>query len=185
MSNTGSNEPETASDVVAPLDRQWPETDAPDESRLQWEFLDFLRITAVNKAAGLTREQAAATPWPTSPLMSVLGVLKHLTAVERFWMSIVGGGSDLPKLWSDEDFDEDFRLSEADDPATVVAAYRAEWELSARALSGRHPEDRARRTVRDQHRTVRWILTHVIQETARHVGHLDVLREFADGETGE
>jgi uncharacterized damage-inducible protein DinB len=179
MSNTSS------SSDVEPLDRVWPDQVATDELRLLREWLDFLRITAVNKLAGLTREQAAATPWPTSPHMSILGVLKHLTAVERFWISIVGGGSHLPMLWENDDVNAEWRLSEHDTPAAVTDAYRAEWVLSAKALDGKAADDLAARPVKEEQRTVRWILTHVVQETARHVGHMDVLREFADGSVGE
>ena len=167
------------------MDRAWPEQVAADELLLLQQWLDFLRITAVNKLAGLTREQAAATPWPTSPHMSILGVLKHLTAVERHWISIVGGGADLPLLWESDDVNAEWRLSEHDTPATATAAYRAEWVLSAKALDGTAAGDLAARPVGDQQRTIRWIMTHVVQETARHVGHLDVLREFADGSVGE
>ncbi len=171
--------------MTSKLDRSWPDQLATDERRLSWEFLDFLRITAVNKVAGLDRERAAATPLATSPLLSILGIVRHLTSVERWWISLVGGGADLPNFWDDPDRDIDFRLTDADTPESVVARYRAEWELSARALAGKGPDDLAARAVRGQDRTVRWILAHVTQETARHVGHLDILRELADGERGE
>ncbi|GAA3440298.1 DinB family protein [Kutzneria kofuensis] len=164
------------------LSRRWPETNATDELRLLTEFLTFLRITAVNKLAGLDRAAAAATPFPASPLFSALGVIRHLTSVERYWLSIVGGGQDVPNRWDSPDPDIDFRLSEQDTPDSVVAAYQEQWELSRRALQGRNAGDPS---AGDADKTVRWLLTHVVQETARHVGHLDVLREFADGTTGE
>jgi hypothetical protein len=175
MSNTRSQAEET-------IERQWPEKAADDELRLQWEFLDFLRATAVNKVAGLSRELAVATPMKPSPGMSILGVLKHLTAAERWWLSIEGGGRELPSLW-DGSPDPSWRVAGDDDPASVVAAYRAEWRRSAEALAGMGPADRSRRAPSEF--TVRWILTHLIQETARHVGHLDFLRELADGQVGE
>ncbi|MFB9906938.1 DinB family protein [Allokutzneria oryzae] len=165
--------------------RSWPEQRAEDELQLQWEFLGFLRATAVNKVLGLGAEQASATPWPTSPCMSLLGVVKHLTAVERFWLSYVGGGLDVPLLWDSEDHNAEFRLSPADTPEAVVAAYQEEWVRSAEALDGLSADDLALREVGGSERTVRWLLAHVVQETARHVGHLDVLREFADGLVGE
>jgi uncharacterized damage-inducible protein DinB len=166
------------------VDRCWPAQWADDELRLQWEFLAFLRATAVNKIAGLSPELAAATPLPTSPYMSLTGVIKHLTAVERFWLSIAGGGSDLPSLW-EEDVNAEWRLRDDDTPAKVVEAYQAEWARSGRALAGRSASDAAKVTVGGADRTVRWLLSHVIQETARHVGHMDILREMADGERGE
>jgi len=178
MSNVRTNE-------AGALERHWPAQWADDELRLQWEFLTFLRTTVVNKIAGLGPDLAAAAPLPASPVMSLTGVVKHLTAVERFWLSIVGGGADLPLLWDPDDADAEWRLDEADTPAAVVAAYRAEWTRSAKALASMAAGDGAKVTVGGVGRTVRWLLTHLIQETARHVGHMDVLRELADGERGE
>ena len=161
--------------------RRWPDRLAADELRLQLDFLQFLRVTAVNKVAGLPAELAVAAPLPSSPRTSALGVLKHLTAVERWWLSIEAGGADLPSLWAGTP-DPSWNLTPHDTPATVVAAYRAEWARAEKALRGLGPDDRTRRR---SEFTVRWVVAHVVQETARHVGHLDVLRELADGEVGE
>ncbi|MBE1471918.1 putative damage-inducible protein DinB [Kibdelosporangium phytohabitans] len=109
-------------------ERSWPEEDTGDELRLLSEFLTFPRLTAVNKAAGLDRSTAVATPWPTSPNMSILGVIQHLTAVERWWISKVGGGADLPTPWRDDNEpDTDFKIPPDATPAAVIAAYEAEW----------------------------------------------------------
>lgn len=162
-------------------ERHWPRTYATDEMRLQWEFLDFLRLTAASKVAGLSRASGAAAPLPTSPVVTAMGVLKHLTAVERYWMSIVGGGVDLPSLWG-VDADASWSFGDDETPETVIAEYQAEWESSGRALEGRGPDEP---TAHSEDRTVRWVMVHVIQETARHVGHLDFLRESADGVKGE
>ncbi|MFC7615303.1 DUF664 domain-containing protein [Actinokineospora soli] len=160
--------------------RRWPDPHATDELRLQREFLDFLRRTAVAKLDGLDLALATAAPMPTSPRMTALGVIKHLTAVERYWISIACAGAELPSLWAG-DPDPSWDLSESDSPASVIAAYEAEWARSAAALDGKRADDVAA----DGERTVRWVLAHVVQETARHVGHLDFLRELADGEVGE
>lgn len=170
MSNTGSK-----------THRRWPARLAGDEWRLQLDFLQFLRATAVNKLAGLPAPLASATPFPTSPRLSALGVVKHLTAVERWWLSIEAGGADLPSLWAGSP-DPSWDLTPADTPASVVAAYRAEWARAEKSLRGLGPDDRTRR--RGEF-TVRWVVAHVVQETARHVGHLDLLRELADGKVGE
>lgn len=161
------------------MTRTWPTNLAKDEGVLAWEFLDFLRKTAVMKVDGLTRDQAAAAPIATSPKLTALGVLKHLVAVERYWLCIAGAGLDLPSLWQG-DPDPSWDLTEEDTPESLIEAYRAEW-ANAEALKQRDPDDNAA----DDERTVRWILAHVAQETARHVGHLDLLRELADGTTGE
>ncbi|MGZ3143312.1 mycothiol transferase [Lentzea chajnantorensis] len=161
------------------MTRTWPENLATDEGVLAWQFLDFLRRTAVLKVDGLTREQAAAAPIATSPKLTALGVLKHLVAVERYWLCIAGAGLGLPSLW-EGDPDPSWDLDPADTPETLIAAYRAEW-ANAEALRDRGADAVAA----DGKRTVRWVLAHVAQETARHVGHLDLLRELADGQTGE
>ncbi|MEV8610661.1 DUF664 domain-containing protein [Amycolatopsis sp. NPDC051373] len=148
---------------------------------VQLRFLEFPRATAVNKGVGLTREQAAEPPLPSSPRTSALGAVKHLTAVERWWLSLEAGGSDAPSLWPDSP-DPRWDPAAGDDPVSMVAACRAEWERSAAALTGPRPEDRTRR---GGEFTVRWVPAHVVQETARHVGHLDALREPADGDVGE
>jgi uncharacterized damage-inducible protein DinB len=159
--------------------RTWPTTLAKDEGALAWEFLDFLRKTAVMKVEGLSRDLAAAAPIPTSPKLTALGVLKHLVAVERYWLCIAGAGLDLPSLWQGSP-DPSWDLDDDDTPESLIQAYREEW-ANAEALKQRDPDANAA----DGERTVRWILAHVAQETARHVGHLDLLRELADGQTGE
>lgn len=160
--------------------RRWPDKHATDELQLQHQFLDFLRRTAVAKLAGLSRDQAAAAPIPTSPRLTALGVVKHLTAVERYWISIAAAGSALPSLW-DGDPDPSWDVSDQDSPDSVIASYQAEWLNSSDALAVLSPDD----TAADGERTVRWVLAHVAQETARHIGHLDLLRELADGAVGE
>ena len=153
---------------------------ATNELRLCREFLQFLRHTAVSKVEGLSHALVTAAPIATSPRMTALGVIKHLTAVERHWVSIVGAGAALPSLWQGSP-DPSWNLSGTDSAQTVITAYEAEWAHSADALAGKGPDDLAA----DGERTIRWLLAHVTQETARHVGHLDLLRELADGEVGE
>ncbi|MDT7785253.1 MAG: hypothetical protein QOF58_3672 [Pseudonocardiales bacterium] len=161
------------------MTRTWPQTLAKDESVLAWEFLDFLRRTAVLKVDGLTRDLATAAPIVTSPKLTALGVLKHLVAMERYWLCIAGAGLDLPSLWEGSP-DPSWDLTEDDTPESLVKAYQEEW-ANTEALKQRGPDGNAA----NEKFTVRWIVAHVTQETARHVGHLDLLRELADGRTGE
>jgi uncharacterized damage-inducible protein DinB len=175
----------TPDGVTRPLDRSWPQTLARDELTLLREFLQFLRVTAVNKLSELDTDGGRATPLETSPVMSLMGVVKHLTSVERFWISIVAGGRDIPDPWEAGDADDDFRLTAGDTIEGVVRAYQDEWRRSDEAVGDLEPGDETRKLVGDKRRTVRWVYTHLIQETARHVGHLDVLRELADGRVGE
>ncbi|HCT81096.1 MAG TPA: DinB family protein [Micromonosporaceae bacterium] len=144
--------------TAGPIERHWPKQWADEELTLQLEFLTFLRITAVNKIAELDPALAAAAPIKTSPVMTLLGVIKHLTAVEREWFTRVGGGSDLPSLWED-DPEFDWRIRPEDTPASVVAAYREEWANAEAALAGKTADDRAVVTVNGRDRTVCWLLS--------------------------
>ncbi|MEU7529782.1 DUF664 domain-containing protein [Saccharothrix sp. NPDC042600] len=164
--------------------RVWPRAAADDELRLLTDFLTFLRLTAVGKVEGLSRDLATAAPIPTSPVVTALGVIKHLIAVERYWLSIEAGGQDVPALWG-ADADASWLIEDHETVESVLADYRAEWERSARAIRGLAPGDRTRADRDGNGRTLRWVLAHLVQETGRHVGHLDFLRELADGEKGE
>lgn len=164
--------------------RVWPRAAADDELRLLTDFLTFLRLTAVGKVEGLSRDLATTAPIPTSPVVTALGVIKHLIAVERYWLSIEAGGRDVPALWG-ADADASWLIEDHETVESVLADYRAEWERSARAIAGLAPGDRTRADRDGNGRTLRWVLAHLVQETGRHVGHLDFLRELADGEKGE
>ena len=159
-----------------------------DETTLLTAFLDLQRQTLEWKCAGLTPQQLATPTVPTTDL-TLLGLVRHLAAVETGWLIGFGG---LPHdLWPDvvRDDDEHFRV----DPATVtqadVEAAWATWRAAADAA-----RDAARRLPldtedtpygRDDAFSLRWILLHLVEEYARHVGHADLLREATDGATGE
>ena len=145
-------------------------------------MLDFLRDTVVHKVAGLTDEQAFSRPVPASELTPA-GLVKHLTGVERFWFSIDFAGSDTEWPWTDDDPHGNFPLSPDDTLAAIVAAYRAECARSRQIVAGAALEDIAQGE--DMTFNLRYALTHLIEETGRHAGHLDLLRESIDGTTGE
>lgn len=139
-------------------------------------FLGIHRRAMVEKIEGLTEEQAR---WkPASTANSLLNLIVHLTGVERYWHQAVIAGEAI-------DRDRDAELAELPPGVTVanaVAAYRAEWERSdavARAASLD-----ALVAGRDSDRNVRWVLLHMVEETARHAGHADITRELIDGSVG-
>jgi len=158
----------------------------PPEDGTEWEtltgLLDFLRASAVNKVAGLTDEQAFSRPVPPSALTPA-GVVKHLSGVERFWFSIDFAGADLEWPWPEDDPHGCFPLDPGDTLAGIVAGYLAECERSRQAIAGADLDAPARGP--DMTFTLRYALAHMIEETARHCGHLDLLRERIDGQTGE
>jgi len=146
-------------------------------------FLGFLHTTAVNKLSGLGEDQARHAPLPTSPSVSPLGIVKHLTAVQRQHVQIHIGRADLPLLWSHDDTTADFRIGPDETVAGVVAAFDAEWAASRDTLAAADwtltTEAYGRPVV------IGRLVVDVLQETARHVGQLDVVRELIDGSTGE
>jgi hypothetical protein len=146
-------------------------------------YFQFIHTTAVNKLDGLDEENARATPLPTSPVMNPLGLVKHLTAVQRQHIQRTVGGLDLPSMWRSDDHDFEFSVGLGETVASVVAAYDAEWELSQETL--RRVEWSG--LVEGYHGPVRIerLLVDVLQESARHLGHLDIVRELIDGAKGE
>ena len=165
-----------------PRDRRFPPTDIDVGASLM-AFLDFVQTTAVNKLAGLSESQAAATPIPSSPVMSPLGVLKHMTAVLRQHVQIHIGGLDLSPLWDSADHDFEWRLGVEDTIASVVARFDEECALTRTTLSGLDLDTRIV-SYGEPNRAGR-LLVDVLQECARHLGHLDIVRELIDGSTGE
>lgn len=144
--------------------------------------LDFLRATAVNKVAGLTDAQAFSRPVESSELTPA-GLVKHLAAVERWWFSIDFANRDLPWPWQEDDPHGCFPLAPTDTLALIVEDYLAECERSRQSIAGAKADDLAQGEGMDFN--LRYALTHMIEETARHCGHLDILRERIDGSRGE
>ncbi|HST67283.1 MAG TPA: DinB family protein [Mycobacteriales bacterium] len=145
-------------------------------------MLDFVRGAVVRKLEGLTEEQARSAPVPPSTLTPG-GLVKHLTGVERFWFSLDFAGLDLPLPWPEDDRHGAFALTEQDTVAGLVAAYRAECARSEESVAAFALDDTA--TAPGMDFTLRFAYAHLIQETARHAGHLDLLRERIDGRTGQ
>jgi uncharacterized damage-inducible protein DinB len=139
-------------------------------------FLDYLRDCVVTKLHGLDQGQARTSHVPTGT--SVLGLVKHLTFTEVAWFQYAFAGRDVTFPASD--------LVRADDVRSVVAAYRAATATSNEiALACDDLDHRsARLATAPEPMSLRWVLVHMIEETARHAGHADILRELTDGETG-
>ncbi len=173
---------------MTPPDRRTHPPLAADETATLLGFLEFHRQTLAWKCAGLTPQQLATRAVPTSEL-TLLGMVRHLAAVETGWL--VGFGGLSSDVWPDvvRDRDEQFRV----DPATVtqgdVDAAWATWHAAGdavRTVVDRLPLDTADRPWgRDDEFSLRWILLHLVEEYARHNGHADLIREAIDGVTGE
>jgi hypothetical protein len=162
-------------------DRERPPESADERSTLVG-MLDFLRDTVVHKVSGLTDEQAFTRPIPTTEL-SPANLVKHLTGVERFWFSIDFAAEDTEWPWTEDEPHGNFPLAPTDTLATLVADYQAEC-ARARAIIAAHTLDSSAKSP-GMTFNLRYAVTHLIEETARHLGHLDLLREAVDGQRGE
>ena len=160
--------------------RPEPPHAAPPKEMIE-AFLDYLRATMVAKLAGLDEEQGRRKLVPS--VTNLLGMVQHLAYVERWWFQMVFAREDRPVLWTDEDPDADWRVAPELSVAEVIALYEAECARSREIVAAASLEDRPAREGKEQ--TLAWILVHMVEETARHCGHADILRELIDGQTGE
>lgn len=164
-----------------------PRPDPPRLGELREQlngFLDFLRATVVLKATGLTDDQARQRLVP-SELTTVAGLLGHLTWVEHYWFGVVLDGR--PDPWQErlaQDPDAEFRAALTVPLDRLIADYEAECARS-RDVAARLDLAATGTTPKGQPVNLRWVLIHMIEETGRHAGHLDLLRELLDGSTGE
>ncbi|MEU6272526.1 DinB family protein [Streptomyces populi] len=164
-------------------------TDTPaawDERTQLTTFLDYARATVRAKCEGLSAEDARKAPLPLSPLMTPSGLVSHLRWVEYYWFQVVFLGEEDEGPWTEEDPDREMRIA-VDIPLSRLLDEYEEQSARYRELVAGHDLDaKAERTVRDGHRVdLRWIVLHLIEETARHNGHIDILRELADGRRGD
>ena len=149
--------------------------------------LELHRARLVREVAGLTDEQLRTPVLPSG--WTALELLVHLAAVERRWLEWGSRAAPLPDPWCDQAPDGRWRAPDGATGTSAVAALRARWEVSREVVSGVPLEARAalggRSTTPEEAPTLGWVLLHLLQETARHVGHLDVVRELLDGQVGE
>ena len=154
------------------------------ERQMLEAWLDFHRQTLLAKCSGLTAGQLRQRSAPPST-MSLLGLVRHMTDVERGWFRRRIAGEDIAFLYSsDADPDGEFDNVESADAEQDFAAYLGEVELARRAAAGRELDETFYHTRHNAEMSVRWVYLHMIEEYARHNGHADLLRERIDGATG-
>jgi uncharacterized damage-inducible protein DinB len=160
--------------------RQDPPHAAPEKEMLT-AFLDFQRDTLLWKVSGVSDEDLRRKPTVSS--LSLLGLVKHLAYVERSWFQMVFLNRELSVPWTKEDPDADLRIEPDETTASVLTFYQDAVAESRKIVAESSLDDMAQKPGKDN--TMRWILVHMIEETARHNGHADIIREAIDGATGE
>jgi uncharacterized damage-inducible protein DinB len=156
-----------------------------DERTMLTEFLDLHRATVHRKVAGLSADDAWRRFVPS--LTSAAGIVKHLGYVEQGWFRVrLAGETGLAVPWTDENPDADFERADGDTLESLLEVYARQCDRSREITASMQLDDLAAAPGRDGRRTtLRWVLVHMIEETARHNGHLDLVRELIDGQTGE
>jgi uncharacterized damage-inducible protein DinB len=152
--------------------------DDGDEKDTALAFLSFARSCVLKKLDGLDEEQLRRRLVVSDT--TLLGLVQHLTAAERYWFGYTLAGD--PR-YAVVDFDMVVAPDQSADQ--VIASYRAaiaDSDTHLRAAGGL--DVRTAHPVKDEPRTLRWLLAHMTSETVRHAGHADVLRELIDGTTG-
>lgn len=157
-----------------------------DERATLTGFLDYQRANVHHKCAGLTDAGAAFAPFETSPLMTIGGLVNHLRWVEYDWFEHVLLDRPDTGPWTDEEPDREFTVGAETPIAEVLAGYEAQCARSREIVAARDLGALSEHTDRETGEafTLRWIIAHEIEETARHLGHIDIIREKWDGATG-
>jgi uncharacterized damage-inducible protein DinB len=161
--------------------RQNPPLVAPEPKMLE-AYLDYHRATLLKKVDGLSDEDLRR-PMTKSGL-TMLGLVKHLAYVERWWFQVCYAGSDANLVFTKEDPDADWRVEPGETTAEILAFYKENVETARQLVAGADLDSRARRPGFEKY-SLRWIMVHMVEEVARHNGHADIMREMIDGVTGE
>jgi hypothetical protein len=171
-----------------PADRPEPPLVADERSMLVG-WLDYHRATLEWKCEGLTDEQLRERSVPPST-MSLLGLVRHMAEVERWWFRRVMNAEPIGDIWCTKDN----RDADWDDVATAdigesFATWRAECDAARPIEKGAADLDVLGHVDQPNEPrpqfSMRWVLVHMVEEYARHNGHADLLRERIDGVTGD
>jgi uncharacterized protein DUF664 len=156
-----------------------------DERDMLEAWLDYHRQTLLWKCAGLTGEQLVQASAPPSTL-TLLGLVRHMAEVERWWFRRNTAGLDLGDLYCTEASpDGDFDDLDPAQAETDFATFVNECEQARRAVVELPLDHAFHHARRNDDLSLRWVYLHMIEEYARHNGHADLLRERIDGVTGD
>ena len=166
--------------------RPEPPTQGDERSTLMG-FLGWHRATLEMKCEGLdAAAMARRSVEPSS--MSLLGLVRHLADVERFWFrEVLAGEERNPHYWTTADLDVDFDGAVADDAVVeeAWATWRAEVAFGDELVANAPNLDISGYEEWRGQMSLRWVLVHLVEEYARHNGHADLLRQRIDGAVGD
>ena len=163
-----------------------PAADQPDstgsERQVLEAFLDFHRQVLVSKVDGISENEARHRRVPSKTTLA--GLIKHMIGVERGWFQEVLAGRKPEDIGPNVGGgDESWDLAENETVSSLIKEYEQTCEQS-RQTAARFALDDAVPEPDMGQVSLRWVYVHMIEETARHVGHADILREQTDGAAG-
>jgi hypothetical protein len=159
-----------------------------DQRSVLLGYLDYHRAVLARKAEGITDEQARLASCPPSDL-TLLGLVRHMTDVERIWFRSSLLAEDAPPIYyraahPDGDEDGDLHSPPGATLADALATYWAEIDVASRNIADASLDDVGQGDPDPGH-SLRRTIVHMIEEYARHCGHADLLRQAIDGATGD
>ena len=166
-----------------------PDRRLDDPKEVLLGFLDYYRSVISRKLDGLTDAELRESRLPSG--WSPLGLVKHLVYMERRWLRWGFLAEQIPDPYGDQDQPGRWHAGPGDTAASLIAALHAAGEQTRAIASAADladvsaPGGRFTESDPRPRPTLAWILVYVLQEYARHAGHLDVARELIDGSTGE
>ncbi|MFD4657834.1 DinB family protein [Kitasatospora sp. NPDC058444] len=157
-----------------------------DERTALIGWLDLQRQILRWKCEGLTDEDAHRAVVPTSPAMTMAGLLSHMRWTEHLWLEVMFLGGDEKPNPSFDESTEDADWQTGHRPiAELLAEYEAQCARSNEIVAAASLDDVGRHTgYRSGGANLRWMLIHLVEETGRHAGHADIVRELLDGSKG-
>lgn len=187
MDNTVPTDRVDNPEPPSPMDtgeREMPPVYTAGEREMLEGMLEWYRAGVLAKLDGMTQDHATASPVRSGT--SVAGVVKHLAVVEDAWftMDLAHEGDPWAHVDWEGDRDWEWRTAREEPVAQTAATYRQACDRSRSVAAGRDL-DTVVTSERGRDISLRWVYVHLLEETARHLGHMDVLRELADGTTGE
>jgi uncharacterized damage-inducible protein DinB len=171
--------------TVAAPERLDPPLAASEKDMLS-AWLEYHRATMLRKVDGGSDEDLRRPMVPSGT--NLLSLVKHVGWVECYWFQMNFAGREVENPWTEDDPDADFRVEPHETTDDVLRFYREQCATNRAIVESAESLDQPSARLHGRRReqmTLRWILVHMIEETARHNGHVDILREMIDGATGE
>jgi uncharacterized damage-inducible protein DinB len=180
----GPSNPATTLTTLQPMSPErswWPPRNGDEKSILE-SYLKWYREGLLEKVEGLS--DADMKRRLVASETTLFGIVHHLAYVERWWFQDVFDGRSVEYPWTDDDSDAEWHTEGSITSDEAIALYKQECDISRQIAAAANPDDFAKHE-KFQDMMLRRVMVHMIEETARHLGHADILRELIDGTTGQ